>query len=220
MNTLLWVAALILVGLGVLALEVFVPSGGLLGFLSLSALVAGVVTAFWSLGAMAGMTALAVVVFGVPAALLFALRWFPETAVGRRVLPPPPEPEDLVPAADRRRRARELVGHSGRTTTELVPWGLVEIDGITLDALSDGGPLDAGVAVEVVAAQGAAVVVRVPEPAPRPGGGPAPAAAADPADPANPAQSAAAADAASAGPAPISRTLEEFDFDRLESADP
>lgn len=217
MNTLLWVAALILVGLGVLALEVFVPSGGLLGFVSLSALVAGVVTAFWSLGAVAGMTALAVVVFGVPAALMFALRWFPETAVGRRVLPPPPEPEDLVPAADRRRRARELVGHPGRTTTELVPWGLVEIDGIALDAMSDGGPIDAGVAVEVVAAQGAAVVVRVPEPSPRPGGGPAPTAAAAPADTA---QSAAAADAASAGPAPISRTLEEFDFDRLESADP
>lgn len=217
MNTLLWVAALILVGLGVLALEVFVPSGGLLGFVSLSALLAGVVTAFWSLGAVAGMTALAVVVFGVPAALMFALRWFPETAVGRRLLPPPPEPEDLVPAADRRRRARELVGHSGRTTTELVPWGLVEIDGIALDAMSDGGPIDAGVAVEVVAAQGAAVVVRVPEPTPRPGGGPAPTAAAAPADTA---QSAAAADAASAGPAPISRTLEEFDFDRLESADP
>lgn len=217
MNTLLWVAALILVGLGVLALEVFVPSGGLLGFVSLSALLAGVVTAFWSLGAVAGMTALAVVVFGAPAALMFALRWFPETAVGRRLLPPPPEPEDLVPAADRRRRARELVGHSGRTTTELVPWGLVEIDGIALDAMSDGGPIDAGVAVEVVAAQGAAVVVRVPEPTPRPGGGPAPTAAAAPADTA---QSAAAADAASAGPAPISRTLEEFDFDRLESADP
>lgn len=220
MNTLLWVAALILVGLGVLALEVFVPSGGLLGFVSLSALVAGVVTAFWSLGVVAGMTALAVVVFGVPAALMFALRWFPETAVGRRVLPPPPEPEDLVPAADRRRRARELVGHSGRTTTELVPWGLVEIDGIALDAMSDGGPIDAGVAVEVVAAQGAAVVVRVPEPAPRPGGGPAPTAAVEPADSADAAQPAAAADAASAGPAPISRTLEEFDFDRLESADP
>lgn len=217
MNTILWVAALILVGLGVLALEVFVPSGGLLGFLSLSALVAGVATAFWSLGALAGMTALAVVVFGVPAALMLALRWFPETAVGRRVLPPPPEPEDLVPAADRRRRARELVGHSGRTTTELVPWGLVEIDGITLDAMSDGGPIDAGAAVEVVAAQGAAVVVRVPEPAPRPATapvrGPEPAAA-------DPSQPAAAADAASAGPAAISRTLEEFDFDRLESADP
>jgi len=214
MNTLLWVASLILVGLGVLALEVFVPSGGLLGFLSLSALVAGVVIAFWSLGALAGMAALTVVVLGVPSALMLALRWFPETAIGRRLLPPPPEPEDLVPAADRRRRARELVGHAGRTTTDLVPWGLVEIDGVTIDAMSDGGPIDAGAAVEVVAAQGAAVVVRIPEPASRPGTGTASTAAADPAQPA------AAADADSAGPAPLSRTLEEFDFDRLESADP
>lgn len=214
MNTLLWVAALLLVGLGVLVLEVFVPSGGLLGFLSLSALVAGVFIAFWSLGPLPGMIALAVVVFGVPVALLVALRWFPETAIGRRVIPPPPEPDDVVPAADRRRRAREAVGRRGRTTSELVPWGIVEVDGVTLDAMSEGGPIAAGVPVEIVAAQAAAVVVRVAEqvrPASRPGAAAAPGAAAQPS---------AAADAAPAEPSPLSRTLEEFDFDRLDAADP
>ena len=41
MSALVWVAALFLVGLGIIVLEVFVPSGGVLGFVSLAALVAG-----------------------------------------------------------------------------------------------------------------------------------------------------------------------------------
>jgi membrane-bound ClpP family serine protease len=212
MNTLLWVAALVLIGLGVLVLEVFVPSGGLLGLLSVAALIAGVATAFWSLGAVYGMLALAVVVGAVPVVLAVALRWFPETSIGRRVIPPPPEAEDVVPAADRRRRARELVGRTGVATTELVPWGLVAVDGIAVDGMSEGGPIAAGTAVDVVAAQAAAVVVRPAEPA-RPAAAPPTPFPADGAPP-------AAADAAPAEPAPLSRTLEEFDFDHLDAGDP
>jgi len=46
MQTLLWVGALLLVGLAVMVLEVFVPSGGALGLLSLVAIGAAIVMAF------------------------------------------------------------------------------------------------------------------------------------------------------------------------------
>jgi len=208
MNTLLLVALLLLAGLGVMVLEVFVPSGGILGFASVAALLAGIVTAFVALGPLAGLVAVAVVLVAAPALLGLALKVFPETPLGRRVMPPPPDAADLVPDADRRRRARALVGRAGRVVSDLVPWGRVEIEGDQFDAVSEGGPIDAGAAVEVVAAQGTAVVVRVAVAAapPRPAAG-------------QPAESARAEQADPAGPTPLSRTFEDFEFDRVDAPD-
>jgi len=205
MNTLLWVVTLLLLGLGAMVLEVFVPSGGILGFVSIAALIAAVATAFLEQGATAGMAALAVVVLAVPAVLSLAFRWFPETPLGRRVLPPAPEAADVLPDLERRRHVRELVGHSGRTVSELLPWGRVEIDGEAVDAMSEGGPIDAGAAIEAVGVQGTALVVRLAEP---------PAAA--PVLPIPPIAAGAPANPAAVGDSALSPTLEEFEFDGIE----
>jgi membrane-bound ClpP family serine protease len=200
MNTLLWVLVLILIGLGVMVLEVFVPSGGILGFVSVLALVAGIATAFLEQGAVAGMAALGVVVLAVPAVLAVAFRWFPETPLGRRVLPPPPDAAELLPDPARRKRARELVGRQGRTVSELLPWGGVEIDGVVVESMSESGPIDAGTLVDVIGAQGTAVVVRRAEPAAAP----------------PPAQQEPPEKPAPGGTTALSPTLESFDFDGLE----
>jgi membrane protein implicated in regulation of membrane protease activity len=162
MSTLVWVVSLLVLGLGVMVLEVFVPSGGILGFVSILALVASVATAFLELGATAGMASLAVVVLAVPAVLSVAFRWFPETPLGRRVLPPAPESADVLPDPTRRQHARDLIGRTGLTVSELLPWGGVQIDGEVVDAVSEDGPIAAGVAIEVVGEQAAALIVRKP----------------------------------------------------------
>lgn len=204
MDALVWIVALLLVGLAVLVLEVFVPSGGVLGFLSVLAIGAAVVMAFMEQGAAAGLAVLALAFVAVPAVLAFAFRWFPDTPLGRRVLPPPPAAEDVLPAAEHRRRLRELVGRHGRVTSELVPWGEVTIDGLACDALSEGGPIAAGAEVEAVRVEGRGLVVRprVAEPVESRRAEP-------PAEPSSPAQP------AQAGPL-LSKTLEEFDFEQLQ----
>ena len=209
MTTLLWVLTLLLLGLGVMVLEVFVPSGGILGFVSIAALVAAVATAFLEQGAAAGMAALAVVVFAVPTVLALAFRWFPETPLGRRVLPPAPEAADVLPDLERRRHIRDLVGHSGRTASEMLPWGRVEIEGETVEAVSEGGPIDAGAAIEAVGVQGTALVVRPAEQR---------AAAPVPVPPIPPVAGAAPENTAVGGGSALSPTLEEFEFDGLEPA--
>ncbi len=200
MHSLLWVASLLLIGLAVMVLEVFVPSGGVLGFLSVTAIVAAIVMAFLEQGPAFGMAVLAVAFVAVPAVLALALRWFPETPLGRRVLPPPPAPDDVVPDADRRRRLRGLVGRVGRAACELLPWGSVEVEGVHCDALSESGPIAAGASVEVVGVEGAALVVR---------------AAVRPA-PVGPVSPGPAEKPAAAAPPTLSQTLEEFDFERLD----
>jgi membrane-bound serine protease (ClpP class) len=204
MTALLWVIALLVVGLAVMVLEVFLPSGGVLGFLSLTAITAAVATAFLELGATAGLVMLAVVTVVVPLVLALAFRWFPETPLGRRVLPPPPEPFDVAPAAARRRELERLVGHTGRAVSEMLPWGVVELDGIRLEALSESGPIDRGAPVEAVGVQGRDLVVALGRGRGRDG-------RAEAAGPVQPERQVADR---------LSPTLETFEFDGLDPPPP
>jgi membrane-bound ClpP family serine protease len=160
MTATIWVAVLLLIGLAVMMLEVFVPSGGILGFVSVAAILTAVGTAFLQIGVVAGMTVLAITVLAVPTVLSLAFRWFPETPLGRRVLPPPPDPADVLPDATRRRQLREFVGRVGHAVDELLPWGTVEIGDLVVEAMSESGPITVGAAIEVVGVQGMSLVVR------------------------------------------------------------
>lgn len=211
MHAIVWIIALLLVGLAVLMLEVFVPSGGVLGFVSVLAIGSAIVMAFMEQGPAVGLAVLAASFVAVPAALALAFRWFPDTPLGRRVLPPPPAADDVLPAAEHRRRLRDLVGRGGRVTRELVPWGEVTIDGLACDALSESGPIAAGAEVAAVRVEGRGLVVRMraappPSAEPRPEEARRSAAAIGPSSPEQPAQT---------GPL-LSKTLEEFDFEQLE----
>lgn len=196
MTPLAWVTALVVMGLAALVLEVFVPSGGVLGFLSVVALASGVTLAFIEQGPWFGTAVLAVTSVAVPIALAVAFRVFPETPLGRRVLPPPPSPDDVVPDAGRRAALKSLVGCRGTATTDLVPWGAIGIDGIPHDAVSETGPITAGATVDVVGVQGTAVVVR----------------AVVPTSPARPSPGVDAAEV----PRGLEEALESFDFDALD----
>lgn len=214
MTATIWVALLLLIGLAVMMLEVFIPSGGILGFVSVAAILAAVGTAFLQIGAIAGMTVLAITVLAVPTVLSLAFRWFPETPLGRRVLPPPPDPADVLPDSTRRRQLREFVGRGGRAVGELLPWGTVEIGDLMVEAMSESGPIAPGAAIEVVGVQGMSLVVRRVEPAET--------AAAQPSPSAQP-----AADGRDDGPAdtdlgggkagsPLSSVLETFEFEEFD----
>jgi hypothetical protein len=110
----------------------------------------------------------------------------------------------VIPAADRRRRLRELVGRGGRAVSELVPWGAVAIGEERFEAVSETGPLEAGTEVEIVGVQGGALVVRSAARAVEP----------------EPLRPAAAEKPDSAGPERLSRTLEEFEFEQLNRPEP
>lgn len=212
-----WVGALYLLGIVVLVAEVFVPSGGVLGFVSISAFIASIAMAY-GIGADVGTALLGLTVVLVPVVLGFAFRWFPETPLGRRVLPPPPEPEDVVPDGQRRRRARSVVGSTGLAETDLLPWGRVSVGGETFEGMSESGPIDHGVEIDVVGVEGGALVVR---PRGRPAGARGDA---DRPDVAGTADSPSRGDPPpaqpdGAGPDRFSPTLETFTFDSIEDPD-
>ena len=116
MDFLVWAAILLCIGLALAMLEVFVPSGGLLGFLSMMAMLAAVILAFRH-GPWSGIGFLGLAVFGVPAGLILALQWWPKTPMGRRILLPLPSSEEVLPDSDKRRSLKSLVGKIGKAKT-------------------------------------------------------------------------------------------------------
>src|SRR5262245_52623067 len=94
-QTLLWAILLLLLGIGCLVLEMFVPSGGLLGVLAGLCIVGSIVLAFMS-GPVAGLVMTLAVTLMLPIMGAVAVKYWPETPLGRMILLRRPQGADEV----------------------------------------------------------------------------------------------------------------------------
>jgi membrane-bound ClpP family serine protease len=161
MTPLVWVILLMLLGIAFVVFEMFIPSGGVLSFFAAVCVIAAIYVGYYYFGPVGGTIVLAIEAILVPAAIMAAIRVWPYTPVGRRVLNMPPG--DLGSAgveADSAHALRNLVGKWGRAKSPLLPSGAVIIDGRIYDAISRGTPIEAGQPIEVVQAEGNHIIVR------------------------------------------------------------
>ena len=155
---------LLAVGLAVLVVEVFVPSGGLLAGLTLLCLTGSVLCAFWAWWGshpLAFWTYTGGVALLIPATLGGSLYMLPRTAFGRRLLQEAPEPGETASFTREKAALNAAVGHRGVTVTLLNPGGMVEVDGRRWHAESRGLMLDPGETIEVVGVRGNRLLVRL-----------------------------------------------------------
>lgn len=152
---LMWGFGLVLLAGFLLFIELFVPSGGVIGLVAGVTSIAGVVF-FWRESTMWGLSGtLGVLVLG-PCAVAFMLKVYPETYVGRKLILGGSKSEEEAFAATVRTKAdehdnrQELVGQTGVTVNDLRPIGKVRIDGHRYEALAESGVIDAGSEVVVV----------------------------------------------------------------------
>ena len=131
-------------GLGAGVLEVFFPSAGVLGFLSVVALVGAVMMGFMQGPGDGTGDPGAVAAVGLPTIIVLAFRWWPQTKMGKLVLLTAPKAEDVLPDDPDRRHLKGLIGHIGRTNFAMFPGGVVAVDGRTVEAVSEGMALEAG----------------------------------------------------------------------------
>ena len=153
---------LLCVGLGLVVLEVFIPSGGILGVMAGITLIVAIVLAFLC-GPWTGLSFIAIVIVALPLCLAAALHFWPNTPMGRRVLLKVPTSEDVLPDDPDRRRLKGLVGRIGRAKNVMLPSGAVLIGGQTVDAVSEGMAIESGQPVRVIEVRGNRVVVRPAE---------------------------------------------------------
>lgn len=164
---LLWGFVLFGAALLVLALELFLPSGGLLALLCIG-LVGGGVVCFFKASTTWGLISVGAVALLAPLVGYFMLKIYPDTAMGRRLILGDPEgratrdaePDSEPGADDGVNEAGTLVGLAGVALTELRPVGTVELDGKRIEASSEAGLIHAGQRVRVTAVEGAKVKVR------------------------------------------------------------
>ena len=165
MSILFWPSVFLVLGLLLLIVEVFIPSGGFIGICSIVCLVLCLWYAFeQSLGL--GVTFMVIDLVALPLTAGLAFSLWSRTPLGRRFLLKPPAPEEIeVSHADH--HLESLVGQVGRTLTPLRPCGHVEIDGQRADALVEEGFLPAATTVRVLRVRSGQVVVRgLHDPAP------------------------------------------------------
>jgi membrane-bound serine protease (ClpP class) len=128
--------------------------------LALTSIVVAIVLAFLQSGATAGFLFVLVSLIAIPTVLFLAFQWLPETAVGRRLLAEVPSSDEVLPDDEERRALRELVGKVGRAETRMLPSGAVLIEGRSIDAMSEGMPIDPGQPIRVIEVHGTRVIVR------------------------------------------------------------
>ncbi len=159
MDPWIWAVCLIILGMGLAVLEVFFPTEGILGFLAACAILGGILFGYRQSAAV-GTIMLLLSIAGLPTAVIVALKYWPQTAVGRRVLLTGPTREEVMPVNPERERLRTMIGQVGEAKCDMLPAGAVVLDGRTIDAVSEGMPVDAGQRVRIVQVRGNRVVVR------------------------------------------------------------
>ena len=157
-----WGVALLAFMFVLLFVELFLPTGGVLGMVAAVVGISGLVCLFrydltW------GMSGLLSMVVLLPAFAAFAFRVWPHTPMGRRVIGTPTDEEveaKRMTELRERERLTGMVGKEGTVLTALRPVGLIEIDGVRMDALSETMFVQPGAKVKVTYADGSQIKVR------------------------------------------------------------
>jgi membrane-bound serine protease (ClpP class) len=152
------IALLFAAGALVLIAELFIPSHGLLTFVGIGLLIAGVVQTFRFGGEKAGTISILACLVTLPAFAVAAVKIWPKTWVGRRVAPPNP----VVTSRDTSVPIEEIsryIGQTGKAVSPLRPVGICEFDGRRVSCIAEFGMLEVGAVVEGVRVIGAQLVV-------------------------------------------------------------
>ncbi len=154
---------LLIVGLFLLALELMIPSFGMIGIMSAITLLISAWSAWqawWGTSPGYFWTYAGFWVLGIPSVLGGMLFLLENTSLGDRIVLRGPTAEGADPAANTQSRLAALVGQTGHATSLLMPGGMVNVDGERYHAESPGMPIEAGCPVLVTAAKGNRLVVR------------------------------------------------------------
>ena len=126
--------------------DLFIPSGGALIYVSGLTALASVLFGFQA-GHNVGMVMLAVVFLSVPAFAFLAVRIWPLTPIGQRVILPAKERKE---AKEEENFDEQLIGQIVETDSPLLPAGQIRILGKSRNAVARSGVIEAGQNAEIV----------------------------------------------------------------------
>ena len=146
------IITLLILGAILLFLETLLP-GMIAGLIGLICLMAAVILGDRDFGYQTGSLILAGVLMGLLIGTWCWLRFFPESRIARTFI-------SQGSTGDLGVEKPELLNGTGVALTQLRPSGTASINGQRVDVVTEGGLIERGTAVKVVAVEGARVVVR------------------------------------------------------------
>ena len=146
------IITLLILGAILLFLETLLP-GMIAGLIGLICLMAAVILGYRDFGYQTGSLILAGVLMGLLIGTWCWLRFFPESRIARTFI-------SQGSTGDLGVEKPELLNGTGVALTQLRPSGTASINGQRVDVVTEGGLIERGTAVKVVAVEGARVVVR------------------------------------------------------------
>jgi len=146
------IIVLLVVGAILMFLEVFLP-GLVAGTLGLLCWVAAVILSYRDFGLQTGNLVLGGVLAGLVIGVFCWLKFFPESRIAGLFISRRTVGELGVTKP-------ELVNCTGVTITQLRPSGTAFVNGKRVDVVTEGGLIEQGASIKVVAVEGLRVVVR------------------------------------------------------------
>lgn len=156
------VILLFVVGISILLAEVFIPSGGLLGFVGISFLIYGIYRAYGDISENAGHLSLLAAIILLPSLAFLAVKTFHRTPWGKKLAPANPvvRLEDFAPQYE---TLKDYIGQTGKTVTPLRPVGICMFDGRRVSSVAESGMIADNMEVEAIGIRGNELEVRPAE---------------------------------------------------------
>ena len=152
---LLPMALCLLLGSGLIVVEVFLPGFGLPGISGVVLVGVGTLLVGMKYGALIAVGVLLVIIALLAVLISWALRSAASGSFGRSELFLN-EKGDLTSHED----MQAFVGHAGRAMSVLRPAGIGDFDGVRLNVVTEGGFIESGRRIEIVRVAGSRIVVR------------------------------------------------------------
>ena len=154
---------LLVAALACVAMELFLPSHGVLALCAALLALGSIIMGYRAYPA-AGILIGAVIVICAPIVFFYAIKLYPSTPMGKRVMLKTPPASVRDPFAQESARLGQLVGQRAVAATMLRPAGTIEVNGERIDAVSEAEVIVAGTAVEILRVNGLKVIVKAASP--------------------------------------------------------
>ncbi|MBX7105567.1 MAG: hypothetical protein K1X57_15900 [Gemmataceae bacterium] len=154
-----WAYLLIVLGMAMLAGEMFFPTGGILFLCGSIGIAAGIVMSFYYGDTSTGLLTLVGVFLTGPAAGYALLQIWPKTSIGKQMVRVADDDATLA-TSPALLELEALRGRIGKTLSELRPSGAVSFDGKRIDVQSEGPFVPAEVWVKCIDIRAGRVIVR------------------------------------------------------------
>lgn len=148
-------ALCMLLGAGLIIVEVFLPGFGLPGISGIVLVGIGVVLTGMHFGSLTAVGVLLVLIAVLAVLISWVLRSAARGDMGKSELFLN-DKEELHPQKD----MEVLVGKVGTTTSALRPAGIGDFDGVRLNVVTEGGFIESGTPIEIISVKGTRIVVR------------------------------------------------------------